>query len=95
MEHGQSSKFKKANNKRNGTKLGPKRRVSKKLKFQGKCFNCGKQGQKSTDCKQQMRNKSKEANVVDGIIKKMSNIDLTAVISGVNLVGSNPKGMVD
>ena len=34
VEHGHSSKFKKANNK--GNKLG------KKQKFQGKCFNCGK-----------------------------------------------------
>ena len=42
MEHGQSSKFKKTNNKGKCTKLGPKGGVSKKLKFQGKCFNCGK-----------------------------------------------------
>ena len=42
VEHGQSSKFKKANNKENDTKLGPKREVSKKMKFQGKCFNYGK-----------------------------------------------------
>ena len=40
VEHGQSSKFKKSNNK--GNKLGPKERISKKKKFQGKCFNCGK-----------------------------------------------------
>ena len=36
------------------------------------------------------RNKLKEANVVDDISKDMSEIDLTAVISEVNLVGSNP-----
>ena len=40
VEHGHSSKFKKAKGK--DTKLGPKEGVSKKLKFQGKCFNCGK-----------------------------------------------------
>ena len=39
MEHGQSSKFKKGNNKGEGAKLGPKGGVSKKLKLQGKCFN--------------------------------------------------------
>ena len=39
VEHGQSSKFKKANK---GNKLGPKGRILKKKKFQGKCFNCGK-----------------------------------------------------
>ena len=42
VEHGQGSKFKKDNNKGKGTKLGPKGGVSKKQKFQGKCFNCGK-----------------------------------------------------
>ena len=42
VEHGQSSIFKKVNNKGKGTKLRPKGGVSKKLKFQGKCFNYGK-----------------------------------------------------
>ena len=42
VEHGQSSKFKKGNNKGKDTKLGPKGGVSKKQKFLGKCFNCGK-----------------------------------------------------
>ena len=41
MEHDQGSKFKKANNKGKGTKLGPKGGISKKLKFQGKCFSFG------------------------------------------------------
>ena len=36
-------------------------------------------------------NKPKEANVVDKISKNASDIDLTIVISEVNLVGSNPK----
>ena len=51
VEHGQSSKFKKANNKVKSTKMGPKEGISKKHKFQGKCFNGGKQGHKSTDCR--------------------------------------------
>ena len=42
VEHGKSSKFKKANNKGKDAKLGPKEGVSKKQKFLGKCFNCGK-----------------------------------------------------
>ena len=42
MEHGQSSNFKKANNKGKDTKLGPKGGISKKLKFEGKCFKYGK-----------------------------------------------------
>ena len=91
MEHGQSSKFKKANNKGKDSKLGPKGGISKKQKFQGKCFNCGKQSHKSLDCRLPKRNKPKKANVVDGITKDVPNINLTAVISEVNLVGSNPK----
>ena len=39
VEYGQSSKLKKANNKGKDTKLGLRGGVSKKLKFQGKCFN--------------------------------------------------------
>ena len=38
VEHGQGSKFKKGNNERKGTKLGPKGGVFKKQKFIGKCF---------------------------------------------------------
>ena len=90
MEHGQSSK-KKQHNKGKGFKLGPKGGVSKKKKFQGKCFNYGKQGHKSSDCRLPKRNKPKEANMVDGITKDVSDINLTVVISEVNLVGSNPK----
>ena len=91
MEHCQGSKFKKANNKGKGSKLGPKGGISKKQKFQGKCFNCEKQVHKFLDCRLPKRNKPKEANVVDGITKNVSNIDLIAIISEVNLVGSNPK----
>ncbi|RVW11957.1 Retrovirus-related Pol polyprotein from transposon TNT 1-94 [Vitis vinifera] len=40
VEHGQSSKAKTNNNKGKGSKLGPKGGISKKPKFQGKCFNC-------------------------------------------------------
>ena len=65
MEHGQSSKFKKGNNKGKGTKLGPKGGVSKKKKFLGKWFNYGKQGHKSSDFRLPKRNKPKEANVID------------------------------
>ena len=85
------SKFKKAKNKGKATKLGPKGGVSKKLKFQGKYFNCGKQGHKSTDYRQQKRNKPKEANVVDDISKDVYDINLTGVIFEVNMVGSNSK----
>ena len=91
MEHGQGFKFKNANNKGKYTKFGPKGRVYKKLKFQGKCFNRGKQGPKSADCRLPKRNKPKEVNVVNDINKDVSDIDLTIVIFEVNLVRSNPK----
>ena len=65
--------------------------VSKKLKFQRKCFNCGKQGHKSVDCRLLKRNKPKEVNVVDGITKDVFDIDFTTITSKVNLVGSKPK----
>ena len=90
MEHGQSSKAKK-NNKWKGSKLRPKGGISKKSKFKGKCFNCGKQGHKSDDCRLLKKNKPKEANVIDNIIKDVFDINLTIVVSKVNLVGSNPK----
>ena len=91
VEHGQSSKFKKGNNKGKGTKLGPKEEVSKKQRFLGNCFNCGKQGHESSECRLLKRNKPKEANVIKDISKDVSDIDLTIVIPEVNLVGSNPK----
>ena len=90
VEHGQSSKFKKGNNKGKCNKLGPKGGVSKKQKFLGKCFNYGKQGHRFSDCRLPKRNKPKEANVIDDFSKDVSDIDLTTIISEVNLVGSNP-----
>ena len=73
VEHGQTSNFKKAINKGKCTKFGPKRGVSKKLKFQRKCFNYGKHGHKSIDYRLPKINKPKEANVVDDITKDVSN----------------------
>ena len=91
VDHGQGSKFKKTNNKGKDSKLRPKGKISKKQKFQEKCFNCGKQGHKSLNCRLPKRNKPKEANVVDGITKDVFDLDLKVVISEVNLVGSNSK----
>ena len=61
------------------------------MKFQGKCFNCGKQGHKFVDCKLPKKKKPKEANVIININKDVFDIDLTTVVFEVNLVGSNPK----
>lgn len=47
-------------------------------------------GHKSVDCKFPKREKN-EANYIDGITRDVSDINLSVVISEVNLVGSNPK----
>ena len=89
MEHGQSSKFKKRTTK--GVILGPKGGISKKQKFQGKCFNCDKMGHKAADCRLLRKNKNKEANVMEKITQEVDDMNLSAVVSEVNLIGSNPK----
>ena len=44
------------------------------------------------DCRlPRKNNKNHEANVVDNIIQDVSNINLSPMVSKVNLVGSNPK----
>ena len=87
--HGQSSKGKnKSNNAK--WKLGATGGVSKqKQKFKDKCFNCGKQGHKSADCRPPK--KGQESNVVNDLTKDVEDLSLVAVVSEVNLVGSNPK----
>ena len=89
VEHGQSSKFKKKTSK--GFNLGPKGGISKKQKFQGKSFNCDKMGHKAADCRLSKKNKNKEAYVMEEITQEIDDLNLSAVVSEVNLVGSNPK----
>ncbi|XP_047325100.1 uncharacterized protein LOC124928895 [Impatiens glandulifera] len=62
--------------------LNPKGGISKK--FTGKCFNCNGMGHRSSDCKKPRR--VLEANLT----QELSDMDLCAIISEVNLVGSNP-----
>ena len=47
-------------------------------------------GHKASDCRLPKKKKNK-ANIVDEITQEVSDIDLCAVVSEVNLVGSNPK----
>ncbi|XP_062100089.1 uncharacterized protein LOC133805961 [Humulus lupulus] len=79
VEHDKGSKGKKLIPKL-GSKLGPKGGVSKKSKFQGKCFNCNKTGHKSS-----------EENVIEAMSQKVADLDLCAVVSEINLVDANLK----
>ena len=82
VEHGPKNKKNK--------KLGPKGGISKKqTKFQGKYFNCDKIGHKALDCRSPK--KKQEANVVENITQHVSDINLSTVVSEMNLVGSNPR----
>ena len=71
-----------------GIHTGPKGGISKP-KFQGKCYNCGNTGHKSSDCR--FPKKKNQANVVENIARDVGDMNLSAIISEVNLVGSNPK----
>ncbi|KAL5569712.1 hypothetical protein UlMin_026287 [Ulmus minor] len=90
MNLSETFQFKK-NKSNKGPKLGPKGGVSKKQKFQGKCFNCDKIGHKSSECRLPKKNKNHEANVVNNITQDVADINMCAVISEVNMVGSNPR----
>ncbi|PKI36007.1 hypothetical protein CRG98_043582 [Punica granatum] len=85
MEQGQSSK-----NKKGKKKLGTNGGIFKP-KFQVKCFNCDKKGHRSADCMLQKRKKDHEANVANEIARDVADINLSIVVSEVNLIGSNPK----
>ncbi|KAK5772100.1 hypothetical protein PVK06_048370 [Gossypium arboreum] len=49
--------------------------VSNKQKFQGKCFNYNKMGQKSSYCRIPKKIRANEADVVEEISKEVSNMD--------------------
>ncbi|KZV16328.1 hypothetical protein F511_27147 [Dorcoceras hygrometricum] len=70
------------------SKLGARKGTFKK-KFVGKCYNCDGMGHKASDCKKPKR--ARKANIVDDISHDVLNINLCAVVSEVNMIGSNPR----
>nr|XP_048319503.1 uncharacterized protein LOC125418864 [Ziziphus jujuba var. spinosa] len=88
VEHNSSSKNKEKP--RKSSKLRPKGGISKKAKFQGKCFNCDKMGHRAADCRLPKRKRNIETTMMEHITREVDEIDLSAVVSKVNLVGSNP-----
>nr|XP_048330769.1 uncharacterized protein LOC125422702 [Ziziphus jujuba var. spinosa] len=89
MEHGQSSKNKKKT--RRDSKLEPKGRISKKAKFQNKCFKCDKMGHRAAEYRLPKRKKNKEAQMMEQITSEVDKNDLSFVVFEVKLVGSNPR----
>ena len=76
VEHGSSSKIQKKKPGKS-SKLGPKGGISKKAKFQGKCFNCDKMGHRAADCRLPKRKRNKEAQMMEHITREVDDIDLS------------------
>ncbi|KAF3655302.1 putative ankyrin repeat-containing protein-like isoform 2 [Capsicum annuum] len=64
-----------------------------KKKFKGKCFNCGKIGPKSTDCRAPKKEKKKDQENMAESKKEMD--DLCAMLFECNLVGNPREWLMD
>ncbi|VFQ70238.1 unnamed protein product [Cuscuta campestris] len=69
-------------------KIGPKGGVVKP-KFAGKCYNCGITGHRSSECRKKPQKKKQKKE--EALCSELDAMDLCAVVTEVNLVGSNPK----
>ena len=89
VELGQTSHYhKKRKHNGNGPKQGPTK------KFQGKCYVCNKQGHRAKDCRSRreqgnLKKKRPQANMTE--VDDVSDMNLSAVVSEVNFIGSNTK----
>lgn len=69
--------------------LAPKAAIVKQ-KFQGVCFNCDQPGHRAANCKMPKRVTPRQANMVNDNMDMIAMVsDVIAMISEVNLVGSN------
>ncbi|GJS42867.1 retrovirus-related pol polyprotein from transposon TNT 1-94 [Tanacetum coccineum] len=88
-------KGKKKNDKKGKGKaeyLAPKARIVKQ-KFQGTCYNCDQPGHRVANCKMPKRVNPRQANMVNDNVDMIAMVsDVIAIISEVNLVGSNNSG---
>ncbi|GKE16584.1 pol polyprotein [Tanacetum coccineum] len=88
-------KDKKKNDKKSKGKseyLAPKAGIVKQ-KFQETCYNCDQPGHRAANCKMPKRANPRQANMVNEDVDMITMVsDVVAMISEVNLVGSNNNG---